>query len=330
MKKPQPIKLYIPAPCHQDWDAMKRKADGRHCEHCKKTVVDFSNMADSQVYQFFRQNKDTHCGRFLNTQLQRDIVPLQTSSARVSRGNAFAAVITLVALNTVQVFGQKNNTQKQVITQVENSKEKQPKPKVTITGTLTGEDGMLLENAKVVFDSIATITDKDGRFSFEITNENADFHNLYFSHEGMISEVRSYHPAMGATTYQVTLSKPIPANNCTYTTGTPVQSFIAKDLPSLQIKKDGIILSKVNLEILTSVSIIMKYNPHLFVQIVTYADKPKQKQIAGKQIDIIEKYLVENMGINSERLSKKIKSEDYPINLIDFINIDPDEKEAQL
>lgn len=286
-------------------------------------------MTDSQVYHFFIQHKNTHCGRFLTTQLQRDIVPLKTPSAKVSRGSAFAAVITLVALNTVQVFGQKNNMQKQLVTQVETNKEKQPSDKVMISGTLTNDSGNPLENATVFFDSLSTVTDKDGKFTIEIINPNSDIHNLYFSFAGLNSAVRNYHRAMGSTTYQVTLFKAIPASNCTYISGGIVPSFIAKDLPSLYIKKDGIILSKVNVEILTSLSMIMKYNPHLFVQIVAYADKPKQKVIAQKQLDTIEKFLVEKMGIHPETLSKKLKSEDYPINSIDFINIDPDEKETQ-
>ena len=257
----------MPKPCHQNWDGMKRNTDGRYCDHCQKTVLDFSAMTDSQVYHFFSQNKDTYCGKFLNTQLQRDIVPVQTQSASVSRGNAFAAVITLVALNTVQVFGQKNHPQKQLITQVENNKEKLLKPKVIITGTITNENGGLLENAKVVFDSIATTTDKDGKFSFEINNDNTDFHYLYFSYEGMSSEVRSYHPAMGATAYDIKLEKPNPQSYYGHTMGAPMISTVK--FPSFRLVTAHIAPKSNEEKILEQIAQIIKENPFLKIQIIS-------------------------------------------------------------
>lgn len=71
MKK---IHLSIPNPCHQDWDAMTQKEKGRFCASCQKTVIDFTNMSDRQIAEFFKKPPASVCGRIYNDQLDRDIV----------------------------------------------------------------------------------------------------------------------------------------------------------------------------------------------------------------------------------------------------------------
>ena len=36
--------LLIPKPCHENWDAMTPRDDGRHCASCSKTVVDLTGL----------------------------------------------------------------------------------------------------------------------------------------------------------------------------------------------------------------------------------------------------------------------------------------------
>ena len=68
------IHLHLPTPCHEDWDAMSLRDQGRHCAACQKTVVDFTAMSDAQLVRFFDNYKDLPiCGRFANTQLQRPL-----------------------------------------------------------------------------------------------------------------------------------------------------------------------------------------------------------------------------------------------------------------
>ena len=66
------FKLIITSPCTKNWDAMLPTNDGRHCNSCKKDVIDFSRMNDEEVKNYFLQNKDTPtCGRFYSSQLDR-------------------------------------------------------------------------------------------------------------------------------------------------------------------------------------------------------------------------------------------------------------------
>lgn len=69
------LQLTIPTPCHEDWDKMTPNEKGKFCSSCQKTVVDFTNMSDSQVAAFFKKpSTGSVCGRFMNDQLDRNIV----------------------------------------------------------------------------------------------------------------------------------------------------------------------------------------------------------------------------------------------------------------
>jgi hypothetical protein len=68
------LQLTVPTPCHEDWDAMTTVDKGKFCGSCQKQVVDFSNMSDRQVAEFFKKpSTSSVCGRFMNDQLDRAI-----------------------------------------------------------------------------------------------------------------------------------------------------------------------------------------------------------------------------------------------------------------
>ena len=68
----QAIRLELPKPCHENWDAMTPTEQGRHCQSCCKTVVDFTMMTDREVidYMSFYATGNT-CGRLNDDQLNR-------------------------------------------------------------------------------------------------------------------------------------------------------------------------------------------------------------------------------------------------------------------
>ena len=47
--------------------------NGRFCSQCAKKVFDFSGYSDAQLHQLFANKKDSICGRFLTTQVNRVI-----------------------------------------------------------------------------------------------------------------------------------------------------------------------------------------------------------------------------------------------------------------
>lgn len=81
MTNQKPVTISIPHPCTQSWDEMKPHDEGRYCDHCQKTVTDFSAWSDVALHKFFAKKSGYICGRFLSTQLNRPInIPLQPHS----------------------------------------------------------------------------------------------------------------------------------------------------------------------------------------------------------------------------------------------------------
>ena len=60
----------IQKPCTEDWGKMSPEQQGRHCQVCCKTVVDFSKKNNSEIVDFLKTNSDKKiCGRFKSEQL---------------------------------------------------------------------------------------------------------------------------------------------------------------------------------------------------------------------------------------------------------------------
>jgi len=80
---PSSIQLHIPEPCHEDWNAMSPKEQGRFCGSCCKTVVDFSMMTDKEIVEYISTASHHVCGRFSNDQLNKSL-PVTNNKKRYS------------------------------------------------------------------------------------------------------------------------------------------------------------------------------------------------------------------------------------------------------
>jgi len=74
--------VHIPEPCHENWENMSPETQGRFCQSCAKTVIDFSSMTDQEVLQYFARQQGSTCGRFANDQLERALQPTRVSSKK--------------------------------------------------------------------------------------------------------------------------------------------------------------------------------------------------------------------------------------------------------
>jgi hypothetical protein len=66
--------IYIPKPCHEDWNKMTPTQQGKFCASCNKQVIDFSLMRDPQILNFLSQQSGKLCGRFDAEQLERPLI----------------------------------------------------------------------------------------------------------------------------------------------------------------------------------------------------------------------------------------------------------------
>lgn len=69
------FRITIPEPCHEDWAQMHPNAQGRFCDSCRKTVVDFTTMLPEKVQQYFGIHRNQRvCGRFRPDQLAQPTI----------------------------------------------------------------------------------------------------------------------------------------------------------------------------------------------------------------------------------------------------------------
>src|ERR1700739_1443886 len=72
MENKSSIKINIPEPCRQDWVKMEQRQEGKYCAQCSKTIYDFSQMEDAELFRFLKSSPQS-CGRFHHSQLKREI-----------------------------------------------------------------------------------------------------------------------------------------------------------------------------------------------------------------------------------------------------------------
>ncbi|GAL85146.1 protein of unknown function [Sporocytophaga myxococcoides] len=64
--------IKIEKPCHEDWNKMKPKGQGKHCELCNKAVIDFTNAKEDEIINYLKQNSGQRvCGHFKSDQLTK-------------------------------------------------------------------------------------------------------------------------------------------------------------------------------------------------------------------------------------------------------------------
>lgn len=98
--KPLNYIISIPEPCHEDWNSMTLETNGKFCNSCRKSVIDFTNKTDEEIHKMMIERKDEKvCGHFKKTQVNRPLVltiPFHTLPRNLSPARAFAAALFLV------------------------------------------------------------------------------------------------------------------------------------------------------------------------------------------------------------------------------------------
>lgn len=69
--KSRPVKVTIPSPCSENWNAMENQNGQKFCLSCQKTVVDFTTSSNADIVKaLMNANGNPVCGRVLNRQLK--------------------------------------------------------------------------------------------------------------------------------------------------------------------------------------------------------------------------------------------------------------------
>ena len=168
------ITVNIPEPCHEDWNKMTPREQGRHCAACNKTVIDFTIKTDEQIIETLESKGDI-CGRFKNQQLDREIV-----LARKDKNNyiswAASGLFAFLALGSNDAQAQSAAPQTIPISQI-------PRPQVQgriatsilkekmISGIVTTNDGNLPLSGVTVLIKGTTkgvLTNDEGKYAIKV------------------------------------------------------------------------------------------------------------------------------------------------------------------
>ena len=101
--------INIPQPCHEDWNNMLPEHKGRHCEACKTVVTDFTTMTDAEIINHLKATASKTCGRFLETQLNRELIEPTKNYDWFSITKLSAAASILFSLLQLPVLAQNKN-----------------------------------------------------------------------------------------------------------------------------------------------------------------------------------------------------------------------------
>lgn len=131
------FQLKVTNPCTENWDNMTPQKQGRHCDSCNKTVVDFTQFTDKQLIDFFKKVTDNICGRATKYQLQRQMVYTEPSKHPLLSKFVFGT--TLLAGLTTAATAQQNGKQISQTHQLDNKKDSVTESIETINPAISQE-----------------------------------------------------------------------------------------------------------------------------------------------------------------------------------------------
>jgi len=166
------VHISISKPCHENWDTMTSSDKGRFCMACQKQVIDFTRASDREIVAAMQQDKNL-CGKFRNTQLDRELViPKKKKGYSILAGFTFLSLLLpaaqkVMAQGSPMIIAEKGNNET-----VTDSTKVQPTDLTgVIKGSVVDNFRLPLPAAKIrnLTNKKETETDFDGNFSIEAT-----------------------------------------------------------------------------------------------------------------------------------------------------------------
>lgn len=160
------LHISIPEPCYENWQNMSLAEKGRFCNRCQKNVFDFTSSTDKEIINTFNQNENL-CGRFLNSQLNRDLIkPQKKSSLWLT---TTSALISFIGLGSQDAIAQREVKTEQTDRNVIIGKTLPVQKEFEISGIVTDETGPLPgANISVKGKNISTRSDFDGKYKIKV------------------------------------------------------------------------------------------------------------------------------------------------------------------
>ncbi|MFF5380021.1 carboxypeptidase-like regulatory domain-containing protein [Pedobacter suwonensis] len=184
---PSKFKIQIPDPCQEQWELMQPHANGKFCDSCQKSVIDFTNFSDRDLQEWFTKNQGNSCGRLKPEQLER-LIHVKSNFA-ISRFMPNLIAASLFAFLSFPKFGNANIFSLYPTFQTDNKKSltdhvlegNSEDGFVTVQGkVIDGDEKLPIIGATVMItgSKITAVTDRNGKFEFKLNRK--EFKNKIF------------------------------------------------------------------------------------------------------------------------------------------------------
>ena len=166
--------LNVAKPCSETFDSFTPTKQGGFCSACQKEVIDFTQMNEREILEFFKNKQGNTCGRFLEPQLKiyEEFIPKK----RIWNLNMFGVGLisfSLISLLSNQSsyaqFPKTSATFQEVKEQSTLKNTSGNNLEITISGTVVDEDNYPIPGVSVVLKNttFGNITDANGKFTFQ-------------------------------------------------------------------------------------------------------------------------------------------------------------------
>lgn len=189
------VRLSIKKPCQESFDQFEPTHAGGFCHSCQKEVIDFSQMSEREILDFFRDHQGKTCGRFQVGQLK---TYTEFSSSR-DRQSLRLFGMTLISASVLALFPMGKNQAQQSksrmemhLSAVQEEKSNMGRENTDgghfVEGVVRDKDRIPLTGVSVHIKgtNIGTLTDEKGRFKFSEAFNTGDI--LIFSYIGFTTK----------------------------------------------------------------------------------------------------------------------------------------------
>src|SRR6476661_7562207 len=177
------FELRIDNPCYQPWTTMSGEGVDRFCSKCSTTVIDFTNLSDSEVIQVIQQSKGPLCGKLRSPQLNRPYF-INNLSRQYQLRRLLAALVLIGAANISIAAPKVENPAAYIVSATALNNQaistdvhdhNQPDTlKNVLSGTiLDSSDGLPLPGVllRIKSTKVSVTTDANGKFKLRIPKE---------------------------------------------------------------------------------------------------------------------------------------------------------------
>lgn len=198
--------------CSENWTEMQSENEGRFCNVCAKTVLDFTELESKEILNKINESKGNVCGRLTKSQLKKTYLDIKNQKHfKLPYSNAAAGLFlaaTVVSTQSCDIKKTKDKTEI-IITQnnsrtgnnIGSKETKRSKEKKTIafSGKINRRDKSAIENVKITLITLGklyvTYSKSDGTFSMKVPLEIIDDANvLRFEYDDIKRLVKEKQP----------------------------------------------------------------------------------------------------------------------------------------